>query len=87
MITTTQANLGTHLQSIPWASLSKTYQNAIDFTKFLGCRYLWIDSLCIIQDSTDDWEHEAANMAYIYSESYLNIAATQSSKLNDGLFN
>ena len=87
MVTTTEANIRAHLQIIPWVVLSNTYRDAIDFTKSLDCRYLWIDSLCIIQDNKDDWEYEAANMANIYSKSYLNIAASQSPERNDGLFN
>jgi hypothetical protein len=39
-------------------------------------RYLWIDSLCICQDDSEDWERESANMAAVYSNSYLTIAAT-----------
>lgn len=44
----------------------------------LNVRYLWIDSLCIIQDSQNDWSHEAACMDVIYSNSYCNVAAAQS---------
>lgn len=51
-------------------------------------RYIWIDSLCIIQqqDSKDDWLRESPQMGMIYSNSYCNIAATGASDGNDGLF-
>jgi len=38
--------------------------------------YIWIDALCILQDSTQDWEHQSARMGDIYTHSYCNIAAT-----------
>ncbi|KAH8672209.1 heterokaryon incompatibility protein-domain-containing protein [Ilyonectria robusta] len=60
-----------HLDTLP-----RTYRDAISITRALGIRYIWIDSLCIIQDDTDDWERESANMASIYRNAYLNIAAT-----------
>jgi hypothetical protein len=63
-------------RGIPVSSLSRTFQDAIVVTKELGVRYLWIDALCIIQDSSEDWENEAARMSEIYAKSYCNIAAT-----------
>jgi len=39
-----------------------TFQHAIIFTRRLGFRHIWIDSLCIIQDSKPDWEEQAAKM-------------------------
>lgn len=44
-------------------------------TKVLGYRYLWIDSLCIIQDSEEDWTQEAGRMAQVYGNAILNLAA------------
>jgi hypothetical protein len=61
---------------IPVESLSKTFQDAILAVKSLGSQYLWIDALCIIQDSEEDWRYEAARMSDIYARSYCNIAAT-----------
>lgn len=68
------------------ADLPITFGHAVDITKRLGCRYLWIDSLCIVQDDKDDWEREAANMASIYSNSWLTVAAAAASGPTDGLF-
>jgi hypothetical protein len=56
--------------------LSKTFQDAIYAVRRLGVRYLWIDALCIIQDSAEDWEKEAALMSELYAKSHCNIAAT-----------
>lgn len=61
---------------IPWDNLPKTFQDAIILTRRLGFFYLWIDSLCIIQDSTDDWNREAKLMGQIYQNAVCNIAAS-----------
>ena len=70
---------------IPLGDLPLKYQHAISYTKRLGIRYIWIDSLCIIQDSEEDWVKEASRMGQVYSNSYCNIAATASSG-DGGLF-
>jgi len=49
-LTTTTASLESRLKSISWNDLPKTYQDAITVTRKLNLRYVWIDSLCIIQD-------------------------------------
>ncbi|KAK1524235.1 uncharacterized protein CCOS01_09322 [Colletotrichum costaricense] len=67
-------------------SLSKTFQDAVLVTRRLGIKYIWIDSLCIIQDSKLDWETESVKMAEVYSNAYLTIAATQSRNGDGGLF-
>jgi hypothetical protein len=55
-------------------------------TRALGCRYLWIDSLCIVQDDVEDWVEQAASMADVYSQGYLNIAATAATSSEKSLF-
>ena len=62
-------------KAIPLASLDQTYQEAIRITRALGIAYIWTDSLCIIQDSTSDWEKECAAMAWVYTNATLNLAA------------
>jgi hypothetical protein len=52
--------------------LSKTFQDAIAVTRALGYEFIWIDSLCIIQDSKDDWNLEAPQMQSIYRGAVLN---------------
>jgi hypothetical protein len=61
--------------SVPWDELSSIYQEAIRVTLELGYRYIWIDSLCIIQDSPSDWEHEARRMAIVYGNAICNLAS------------
>ena len=57
----------------------QTFIDAITATHTLLIPFLWIDSLCIIQDDEDDWAAEASRMADVYSNSYLTIAAASSS--------
>lgn len=52
----------------------------------LGYHYIWIDALCIFQDSKADWAKEGARMCETYSQSVLNIMAADSSNGEGGLF-
>lgn len=83
---TTRRNLQDHLADIPWSSLPTTFRDAIDLTKGLGITYLWIDSLCIIQDDDSDWNSEAKKMASVYQRAALVIAATDAKDSSEGLF-
>ncbi|KAF1983535.1 HET-domain-containing protein [Aulographum hederae CBS 113979] len=85
-LTTTTRNLTEHLREIPWSSLPKTFRDAIRLTRFLGFRYLWIDSLCILQDSSTDWAKESKNMCNIYMLSVLTISANHPESAKRGLF-
>ena len=69
----------------PYSALPQTFRDAIDFTHALKKRYLWIDAVCIIQDSESDWLNEAIMMDSVYSGSWLNLAATSSKDGNGGL--
>ncbi|KAL2074110.1 hypothetical protein VTL71DRAFT_7888 [Oculimacula yallundae] len=66
--------------------LPKTFQHAIDFACRLGVRYIWIDSLCILQDSTKDWLYQSAQMDQVYNNSLCNISATAASNSAKGLY-
>jgi hypothetical protein len=83
---TTRSTLGDHLRGIPMDKLPRTLKEAILAARELGFRYIWIDSLCIIQDDIDDWRREAAAMHTVYSNAVLTIAALSSTDANDGLF-
>lgn len=82
--TTTKSNLEDHKTSVPLDSLPLNFQHAIDFTRRLGMQYLWIDSLCIIQDSPEDWEIESSRMAEIYHHSTLTLSAANSAGATQG---
>ena len=74
------------VEGIDFESLSKTFQDAVIFTGALDLQYLWIDSLCIIQDSEDDWIREASLMCLVYSNFWISFAATSSVDGSGGLF-
>jgi hypothetical protein len=66
--------------------LPKTFTDAVRIAASCGVEYLWIDSLCIIQGSEEDWRKEASMMGKVYSNSFCNIAATGSPNSSGGLF-
>ncbi|OAL44100.1 HET-domain-containing protein [Pyrenochaeta sp. DS3sAY3a] len=85
-LTTTRANLTERIEGIPFYTLPKTFQNAIMLVHSIGISYIWIDSLCIIQDDEADWSSEAKHMAQIYSNATIVIAAAYSRDSTQGLF-
>lgn len=66
-------------EGISLNELSPTFRDAILLVSRLGYRYIWIDSLCIFQDSVSDWHREVGNLADIYRHSFCNISAISSS--------
>jgi hypothetical protein len=64
--------------------LPKTIQDAIITTHKLGLHYLWVDSLCIIQDSKTDVALEIQKMVDIYRGSYITISAATADHSNGG---
>ena len=84
-LTTTSTNDEQHCDKIDWELLPKTFQDAIIITHGLGLQYLWIDSLCIVQDSENDWREQSAIMKDIYGYSYVTIAAAANDAFEHGL--
>jgi hypothetical protein len=85
-IQTTRNTLLQRRQHISWGSLPKTFQDAITIARAIDVQFIWIDSLCIIQDDKEDWKRESARMADIYTNSYINFAATASFDSQGGCF-
>lgn len=81
----TLANYRTFCSAIDYETLPPTFRDAIDITRLLSIRYLWIDSLCIIQDSDEDWQRQAPHMGQIYHHSWCNLAATAAKDGHDGI--
>ncbi|KIW70258.1 hypothetical protein, variant 2 [Phialophora macrospora] len=75
--TLTRGNQGDLLnRCTPIISLPRRFQDAVAIARWMRVDYLWIDALCIMQDSKEDWLSESAKMGDIYTNSYCNIAAT-----------
>lgn len=85
-LTTTTKTIGDHKEMIRLEALPLTVRDAIEVTRRIGIRWLWVDALCIIQDSPVDWQTESSKMADIYSNSYITISATSSNCGSDGCF-
>jgi hypothetical protein len=74
----TAGNLEDRTAGRSFESITRVFQDAIDVAEQLGIRYVWIDSLCIIQegDGMKDWMTESEKMADYYQQAYLTIFAT-----------
>jgi hypothetical protein len=83
---TLKSNINSFMESIAVSSLPKTIRDAIDVTRELGIRYLWVDSICIIQDDELDWKMESQNMGQIFENAICTIAATGAKHCEQGLF-
>ncbi|KAF2455758.1 heterokaryon incompatibility protein-domain-containing protein [Lineolata rhizophorae] len=81
---TLKSNLASRLRGFPLADLPRTFRDAAAVTRRLGIRFLWIDSLCIVQDDAADWRREAATMGRLYRDSALTIAATRAANSTTG---
>ncbi|KAK0117877.1 hypothetical protein ONS95_012196 [Cadophora gregata] len=81
----TESTLEQMKSGLPTSSLAKNFRDAITITRLLGLRYLWIDALCILQDSQVDWELESAKMGQYYQKAWLTIAAGMSDGGKAGL--
>ncbi|KAE8362738.1 HET-domain-containing protein [Aspergillus caelatus] len=84
---TTRQNLEVYTtEGIMISKLPRTYQYAIDITKRIGCEYVWIDSICIIQDSNEEWELACETIGYIYGNVYVVIGATLAPNDSAGIY-
>ncbi|KAF1946296.1 HET-domain-containing protein [Clathrospora elynae] len=73
-------------EGVPWQLFTKNFQDAIEIARALDVGYIWIDSLCIIQESKTDWDREAGHMHLVYRNSYCNIAVAASKDSTGGAF-
>ncbi|KAL9594199.1 MAG: hypothetical protein Q9219_007161 [cf. Caloplaca sp. 3 TL-2023] len=85
-LTTTLETFPHRLSRIKFDDLPPTFQDAVSTTRRLGIPYLWIDSLCIIQDSPDDWAKEASKMANVYAGALCTLSAVSSVDSKGGFF-
>ena len=83
---TTKENLNDHLTAIPWDKLPQTFKDVIQLCTELGIQYVWIDSLCIVQNDHPGWEREAKKMGEVYENAVFTIAASSAQDSSFGLF-
>ncbi|MCJ1418445.1 hypothetical protein MMC32_004793 [Xylographa parallela] len=81
-----KSNITSMKQGILLSQVPQTFQDAMVIARRLGVRYIWIDSLCIIQDSEEDWREQSALMDQVYFNSFCNIAAAHASDSRGGCF-
>lgn len=68
------------------SQLAPNFRDAIHATRCLGFRYLWVDSLCILQGCREDWQREAPLMNKVYRNAVLTLAVADSADAYGGLF-
>ncbi|KAF5870555.1 putative heterokaryon incompatibility protein [Botrytis fragariae] len=79
-------NIDSWTRGMPNLQSMKTFDHAITICQKLGLDYIWIDSLCIIQDSQDDWHQRASLMDRVYKYSQCTITATAAENDTVGCF-
>jgi hypothetical protein len=87
MYKTTTETISSRKERIVWSDLPPTFQDAFRIARDLEIPYIWIDALCIIQDSGPDWEQESAKMGGIYASSLVTISADASDSVKGGILN
>lgn len=83
---TTAETLEEHKKRIPLDKLPRTIRDAVIITRSLGIAYLWVDALCIIQGSKQDWISESLKMSDVYRNSVATIAASSASDVQGSCF-
>jgi hypothetical protein len=69
-LTLSEGNIDTFQKQIPLGALPRTFLEAVQATRSVQLDYLWIDSLCIIQDKDGiDWAEESSKMTQVYGSS------------------
>lgn len=85
-ITLSTKNLAEFCAGIAIDTLPKSFRDAVIICKHLGLRYLWIDSLCILQDSHSDWLLHTVEMSSVYQHCYLNLSFDVAADPGQGAF-
>ena len=85
-LTLTSNSLAMLQTGIEIAELPRNFRDAIYTSKSLGIRFIWIDSLCIFQDSKGDWAKQAPRMSHVYRNGVINIAMSAAATSNETCF-
>lgn len=83
-VCTLKDNIEQFRQCIDVVKLPRTFRDTVTITHGLGIKYIWIDSLCIIQDDEEDWERESGRMERVFSDAYCTIGASSASSSLEG---
>lgn len=83
-IKTTSTNFSTGERMVQISDLPQTIMDAILVASNLKIGYLWVDSLCILQDDTRDMQKELASMAKMYEHSLVTLVAASASTVLEG---
>lgn len=81
----TQGTYEDFQKELPVSKLAANFKDAIRIARELGIQYVWIDCLCIIQDSKEDWEIESSKMGAIYRNATLTVSALVSARSTVGI--
>ncbi|KAL9619607.1 MAG: hypothetical protein Q9160_005794 [Pyrenula sp. 1 TL-2023] len=73
-------------KGLPFDQLPQTLRDSFALSRALGFRFMWVDCLCIIQDSEQDWQQQASMMGIIYSQAAIVVRAAAGSQCEFGLF-
>jgi hypothetical protein len=80
---TTQGKANARIIQLDVQSLPRTVQDAIFVTRRIGFRYLWVDAICIIQDSPSDVTQELKGMHDVYLKASVTISAASAASSSD----
>jgi len=83
--TTTTVTLASRQAGIPVTSLPLLLQDVVTVARRLSIRFVWIDALCILQDSRPDWEVQSAKMGSVYAGAHLTLAAANAASVQERL--
>ncbi|KAI2619925.1 HET-domain-containing protein [Hypoxylon sp. NC1633] len=81
---TLRSNYDNMQQGIRMQELPRNFIDTVLVCRELGLEYVWIDSLCIIQDSPEDWKREAVTMHLVYKYAQATIVAAAAKSSRDG---
>lgn len=81
---TFRSNVDQYKQAIDVCEMPATFRDAVAITRNLGIRYIWIDSICIIQGPEGDFSQEAKRMEDVFSQAYCVFAVNSAKGQDDG---
>jgi len=83
---TTITRLSDYFDRLPYRQLPQTIIDAFQVARSLGIHYIWIDSLCIVQDDQADVQSELSKMLQIYKNALFVISAASTTTCHEGFF-